>query len=152
MSPNYPVERFARLKLTGRQYAWRTGKVIPLKPPLELSDPLDAYAPFMFESIEAARKSHAQDMVTLWQMVAEGTMGTDEAYAVDEVMDVFRCTIEADGRIVVTDPGHQLPTIAERRAVEDRRFGPSGQFEISREEAFAAHEILDPAAAPARSM
>jgi hypothetical protein len=119
---------------------------------LELADPLDAYAPFMFESIDAARQSHAQDMVKLWQMVADGGMSTDDAYAVDEVMDVFRCRIEADGRIVVTDPGHQLPTIAERRAHEDRRFGPSGEFEITREDAFAAYDVADSAALPSRSM
>ncbi|MGY3581796.1 hypothetical protein ACVIGB_000133 [Bradyrhizobium sp. USDA 4341] len=152
MSLDYPVDRFARLKLEGRQFAWRTGKVIPHKAPLEIVDPLEAYAPFLFDSLAAAQKSHADDMVKLWNMVADGRMSSDDAYAVDEIMGIFRCTIEADGRIHATDPGHHLPTIAERRAFEDRRFGPTGEFEITREDAFAAHGITDPLASLARSM
>lgn len=152
MNQDYPVDHFARLKLEGRQFAWRTGKVMPQKPPLEMADPLEAYAPFLFDSLAAAQKSHAEDMVKLWSMVADGSMSRDDAYAVDEIMGIFRCTIEADGRIHASDPGHHLPTIAERRASEDRRFGPSGVFEITREDAFAAHGIPDPLASLARSM
>ena len=144
MTIEYPVERYARLRLTGREFSWRTGKVIPDKPPLEQADPLDAYVPFLFETMEAAQRAHAKDMVALWGMVDSGAMSPDDAYAVDDVMGIFKCSVDQDGRIFVFDPGHRLPTIAEQRAFADRRFGPEGEFEITREAAFAAHEVADP--------
>lgn len=144
MTIEYPVVRYARLRLTGREFAWRTGKVIPDKPPLEQADHLDAFAPFLFETMEAAQRAHAKDMVTLWGMVASGAMTPDDVHAVNDVMGIFRCSVDQDGRIFVFDPGHRWPTIAEQRAYEDPRFGPAGEFEITREAAFAAHDIPDP--------
>jgi hypothetical protein len=148
MSNRYPTERYARLRLAGREFAWRTGSVTPHKAPLEKADPIEAYAPFLFDSLEAARTAHAEDMVKLWELVADGELTTEEAYAIDETMSIFKCTIEEDGRIHALDPASRLPTIAAQRAAgQDFRFGPAGEFEIGRDEAFAAFEVPDPLAA-----
>jgi hypothetical protein len=146
MSNEYPAERYARLRLTDPACHWRAGKVIPHKAPLENADPLGAYAPFLFDSLDAAEKAHAEDMVRLWELVADGDMNTADAYAVDDVMGIFRCTVESDGRLSVADPGCKAPTFSEQRARGDRRFGPDGEFEITREEIFAAYDVRDPLA------
>lgn len=152
MPTEYPAERYARLRLTDRAAYWRTGKVIPHKAPLEKDDPLEAYGSFLFDSPESAERAHAEDMVKMWEMVADGELTPAEAYGIDEIMGIFECTVDADGRIAVVDPGSRPPTIAEQRAGADRRFGPDGGFELSREDVFAAYGVHDPLAAPSPSI
>lgn len=113
--PEYPISYFVRTKLT------ESGSLVPAKAPLERGDPMDAYAPFAYRSVEEAQKAIAQHMLEQWEAVVDGDLQFEE---VDHSDDVHACDIHADGTISFEG------------------------FEMERAEVFASWNVPDPEAAP----
>ena len=129
MSENeYPATRYVRVRSDDPRARRRFATVAPLKAPLGKADPLEAYAPFAFATLDEARRAHAEDMVHLWQMIADGDLPFEEAEAEDARTGIFVCEIHEDGSITCDD------------------------FALSREKVFAAYEVEDPLAAAAPTM
>jgi hypothetical protein len=116
LKPKYPVSCFVRTKVL------ESGQTVPAKAPLEKSDPMEAYAPFVYGSLEEAQRAIAQHMMEQWQAVLDGDLRFDE---VDHSDSVCGCDLYEDGAISFED------------------------FEMERSEVFAAWGAPDPEAVPA---
>lgn len=68
----------------------------PARPPLDLADPLDAYAPFAYASPGEALRDCATELSRRWALVAEGALSPEEASLGHFVVE---CQVHPDGRI-----------------------------------------------------
>ncbi|MGY3582324.1 hypothetical protein ACVIGB_000752 [Bradyrhizobium sp. USDA 4341] len=114
--PDYPVHCFIRMK------SWDTGALVPVKAPLEVLDPMEAYSPFVYASLEEARMAVAKSMLEQWQMVVDGDL---EFLDVDNSEEILSCDVHDDGAISFED------------------------FELGRATIFANWDVTDPARAAA---
>lgn len=110
----YPVARFIRTTRT------LVDGQIPAYAPEALEDPLAAYAPFLYETKEAAEAELKDDVASHAETFEPEEEGDEDDYYDDD--EILACTVHADG-LITTD-----------------------FFDLSREKIFSAYGVEDPAA------
>ena len=109
--PDYPVHCFIRMKPRED-----TGTLVPVKAPLEALDPMEAYSPFLYASLDEAKMAVAKNMLEQRQMVVDGDL---DFLDVDNSDEILSCDVHDDGAISFADFELERATIFANWAVDD---------------------------------
>jgi hypothetical protein len=109
--PEYPVHCYIRMKLQEG-----SGALVPVKAALEALDPMEAYSPFVYASLQEARMAVAKSMLEQWQMVVDGDL---DFHDVDHSEEILSCDVHDDGAISFEDFELERATIFASWGVAD---------------------------------